>query len=161
MKTSKILVAMFFVAVTMAFAACNDKEDNPEPQPVAIDLTGSAWEGNLTSTFLYMGIDMNVEIFHSIDFTSKTQGLMFTEFSVDVPMLPGVSYSDTTSDAFTYVFSNNTLTITDSDGVAETLTYNPADSTFTMPVPDEVDEEMGMSYQEMLGTDKIVFRKVR
>ena len=166
MKTSKILAALFFVASAISFAACSDKEDEPQPQPqpqpqpVKIELDGTAWEGSVSNTYSFMGYTMNVDMFRSFDFSSQTQGIAFVEFNIVVPQYPESSYGDIYEDPFTYAISDDTITVIRPYNMIEKLVYNSADSTLFLVVPDEEDPEMGISLREVLGTDKIVLKRV-
>ena len=86
MKTTKKLLAMCFVAMTMMFSACSEKENNP----VSVDLSGTSWEATIDNVYNYQGIvDMIISGVMSMDFTSSTAGELYTNVTVSVPDIPG------------------------------------------------------------------------
>ena len=66
MKTTKKILAMFFVAATMTLMSCEKDETTPEP---AIQLAGTSWECEMNNVIYESGIQMNISLLSMIDFT--------------------------------------------------------------------------------------------
>ena len=159
MKTTKKILALFFVAATMMFTACSEKEnDNP-----AIQLAGTGWESSIQNSTTISGVNMNLELQLVMDFKSDKEGELYAYISIEVPAMPAANQTQDMIDPFTYTFKGNTLTITSNDENGEdsdmVLTYNPADNTFTAPIPPDMTD--GMDPQQLLGTDHVVFHQAR
>lgn len=169
MKTTMKRMYLYLTAVAVLFAACTKDpveptpEPEPEPDPVP-ELAGSSWECQITNTYMYQGmIEMNLDIFNTLDFTSTTEGEFFVDYNMEVPAMPSANQTQNETTAFTYTFDGTTLTMTSTEEGAEAgdvgvMTYNPADTTFIMEIPDETYE--GINIREVYGTDKMVFHKV-
>lgn len=160
MKTTKKLLAMCFVAMTMMFSACSEKEN----EPVDIDLTGTSWEANIENVYNYQGLmEISVSGVLSMDFSSSTEGELFTDVTMSAAGMQDQSMNET--EPFTYTFDGTTLTLTSTGenavpGDNGTMTYNAADKTFFMMVPDE-EIAQGMNLRDIFGSDRVVFRLVR
>ncbi|MBR6898899.1 MAG: hypothetical protein IKN29_01235 [Bacteroidales bacterium] len=157
MKQFKKMMAMLFVAATMALGACSDK-DNETTTPD--NIAGTQWVGNVSNSYTMQGITMNFDLKFNMKFTDSEKGQMLTNFAVEVPSMPAANQNQNDTEDFNYTFNGTTLTITVTGAEQTTLTYNESNDTFTMPIPD-VDEvtEMGLSLEEILGTNQVVFHK--
>lgn len=157
MKQFKKMMAMLFVAATMTFGACSDDEkETTTPDNIA----GTQWVGNVSNSYTMQGITMNFDLKFNMKFTDNENGQMTTNFAVEVPSMPAANQNQNDTKDFNYTFDGTTLTITVTGAEQTTLTYNKSNDTFTMPIP-EVDEvtEMGLSLEEILGTNQVVFHK--
>lgn len=157
MKQFKKMMAMLFVAATMTLGACSDK-DNETTTPD--NIAGTQWVGNVSNSYTMQGITMNFDLKFTMKFTDSEKGQMLTNFAVEVPSMPAANQNQNDTEDFNYTFNGTTLTITMTGAEQTTLTYNESNDTFTMPIPD-VDEvtEMGLSLEEILGTNQVVFHK--
>ena len=153
MKTAKNILAMIFVATTMLFASCGDKE---EKTLTAKDLNGTSWEANIVNSASQGGVQMNIDLHFALDFTSTTEYEMFMDLNLEVPTYPAANQRMNETDAGTYTIDGNKLVMTSTDGTNEVLTYNSKDDTFSMSVPDDEEE-----LHEMLGADKVIFHRTR
>ena len=151
-----MLLAMFFVAATLTFVSCGDKEEKPvpqpEPTPVGVDLSGASWECQFATTTVEQGISMNIDFLMILDFFSKTEGEIFCDMSLEVPDYPNYNQVQNYTDSFTYFFDGETLTLTDEEGTPMIMTYNAADSSFVWHEDD---------MEEILNTDALIFNKKR
>lgn len=157
MKQFKKMMAMLFVAATMTFGACSDDEkETTTPDNIA----GTQWVGNVSNSYSMQGITMNFDMNFNMKFTDSENGQMTTDVSVEVPAMPSANQNQSETSNFNYTFDGTTLTISENGTAVSTLTYNKSNDTFTMPIPD-VDEvtEMGLSLEEILGTNQVVFHK--
>lgn len=172
MKTMRFL-AMFFMAATMVFASCGkDENDNgnngnnpqPNPQPQQKELVGTSWQADAGNSFSYSGITMNYSAQFIMDFLTDTTGEMFTDVTVEIPAMPSANQHQSETSAFNYTFDGTSLIIIDESGYQDTLPYNATDNTFIMNIPAEAGEtfaEMGLTVEDVFGTDKIVFHQTR
>lgn len=157
MKQFKKMMAMLFVAATMTFGACSDDEkETTTPDNIA----GTQWVGNVSNSYTMQGITMNFDLKFTMKFTDSEKGQMHTNFAVEVPAMPSMNRTESDDNDFEYTFNGTTLTLSENGTAVATLTYNESNDTFTMPIPD-VDEvtEMGLSLEEILGTNQVVFHK--
>ena len=150
-------MAMLFVAATMTLGACSDK-DNETTTPE--NIVGTQWVGKVSNSYTLQGVSMNFALEFTMKFTDSEKGQMLTKFAVEVPSMPAANQNQNDTEDFNYTFNGTTLTITVTGAEQTTLTYNESNDTFTMPIPD-VDEvtEMGLSLEEILGTNQVVFHK--
>ena len=89
---------------------------------------------------------------------------MFTDVTIEVPSIPGANQSQNETTAFSYTFDGTSLAISDESGITDTMPYNATDNTFTMNIPAEAGEafaEMGLTVEDVFGSDKVVFRQTR
>lgn len=170
MKTKRFLLALLFVATTLSFAACGDKDDDDNDSNNNSELVGTLWEAQLngTATDDELG-EITMEMRFNMLFEDEENGRMDESMLILLPT-GGYIPEENDSDPFTYALKGNTLTLTftyqDEDEVETetgTMTYNRDENTFTMPIPEDADiaEEFGMTIQELFGTDQVVFHKVR
>ena len=166
MKTTKRILAMLFVAATMVFAACGDKDnENDNPQPVNMDLSGRAWQGAVSSNYTYMGlIQMNINANITMHFTISTEGEALISYILEVPSAPDYNQNNEQTSAFTYTFDGSKLILTPTDeeqgedSLLGEMNYNSANNTFVMPIPEGTYE--GINLREALGTDQVVFYEI-
>ena len=107
---------------------------------------------------------MNIAMLTIIDLNDERNGERFIDFTLDIPMIPSASQHQTGTDPVTYYFDGNELILTyvdENEEYYDTLLFRAADSTFLMPVPDYELDGMGITYQELMGTDTMVFTKTR
>lgn len=161
MKTTKKLLAIFFVAATLVFSACSKEKEEVKP---AIDLAGTSWEASVHNNTTVRGMSMVIDMQTTLDFRSANEGEFFVDLMLELPDIPGGNQHQNLSEPFTCVMKGNTLTITQvnaegSEPESFDLTYNPADNTLMMPVPADMIE--GMNPQQLLGTDKMVFHQIQ
>ena len=173
MKKTMRLMAMLLMAATMMFAACDKDDDGttgggsnpqPTPQPQQKELVGTSWLGTAGNSFSYQSITMNYNAQFTMDFLTDTTGEMFADLTVEVPVMPSANQHQTETSAFTYTFDGTNLILTDESGIGDTLTYNASDNTIIMNIPAEAGEafaEMGLTIEDVLGSDKIVFNQTR
>lgn len=164
----KRMMAMFFVAATMVFAACGDKDNNSdEPQnPQGINLTDRAWKADIQTTYNYQGmVDMDIEASITVAFTNTTEGQLTVYYNISVPIMPTMNREDEQTEAVTYLFDGTTLTLTPTDASQEegilgdmVMTYDQTENTFIMDIPDESYE--GLNLREVLGADHLTFHEI-
>ena len=172
MRTTKKLLALFFVAAIITLSGC--KEDDPEAGPLPQnppqqpqnnpELVGTTWMSNLQNDFTYQGVTMHLDLQSTLDFTDIKNGEWFLDLLVTVPSMPsypGQNQNETL--LFTYTFDGTAIVLTETytneeTGETETYDYNavydPNAQTITINLDDE---EM----VEMMGTDVMVFTKIR
>lgn len=172
MKKTMRIMAMILMAATMVFAACgkdenepgNNGNNTPDPQPQQENLNGTSWEANVGNSFSYSGVTMNFTAQFTMDFLSDTTGEMFTDVTVEIPAMPSANQHQNETSAFSYTFDGTSLILFDESGYQDTLPYNATDKTFTQNIPAEAAEafeELGLTAEDVFGTDKIVFHKIR
>lgn len=174
MKKAQKFVALFLVAAVMTLVGCekenttNNNNSQPQPRPAGISLAGTSWENSIansaTATIQGYSIDMNISMLTIMDLNDEQNGERFIDFTLDMPMIPSASQHQTGTDPITYNFNGNELILTYADGNEEyhdTLYFRASDSTFLMAVPDYELDGMGITYQELMGTDTMVFTKTR
>lgn len=118
-----------------------------------VDLTGTTWNYNETTTETYEGISMTNTVNADMEFTSETAGSMAVVDSVTFMTFMGQSSEvENTNYPFTYTFDGEsagtlTATITDEDGETETsavnFTYDAEAETITV-----VDEDVTMVFHK-------------
>lgn len=168
MRTTKKLLALFFVATIITLSGCKEEEpeanqnlpQQPQNNP---ELVGTSWMSNLQSDFTYQGVAMHLDLQSTLDFNDIKNGEWFMDLTVTVPSMPNYSQNQNETFVFTYTFDGTQLVMTqtyvnDETGETETYDYNavydPNAQTITL---DMDDEEM----VEMMGTDVMVFTKIR
>ena len=164
MKTTKKLLALFFVAATMTMVSCGDEKDDPEP--LAFNFENTSWESELNNDFTMQGTNMHIEGVWAIDFMSQTDCEMFMEIHVSVPSMPGYGYDDSETFPCTYRYDGNTsLVITEEDVNEQTGETESYDYNFTLRYEgDELVLEMhddDPEMEELLGTNTLVFHRIR
>ncbi len=172
MKTMRFW-AMFFMAATMVFASCGKDEPTPgnggsdpqpRPQPQQKELVGTSWQADANNSFSYQGFTMNYIVQFTMDFITDSTGELFTDVTVEIPAMPAANQSQNETTAFNYTFDGTSLAITDESGITDTMPYNATDNTFTMNIPAEAGEalaELGLTIEEVFGSDKVVFHQIR
>lgn len=166
MKTRSTLTALLCAAACLTLGACGpDEAEQPVPQPGqhSISLAGTSWMSDVENdyTFYYGNypIQMLCNQLTIIDLNDDLNGEMFFDISIEVPSAPAANQSQTHTEAFTYTFDGSTLKLTgtgenSTEGDEDILTFNPADTTFSMPINDP---EM----TEMLGVNTLVFHLIQ
>lgn len=162
MKTTKSILAMFFVATALVFSSCSkddDKDGNNDNTP-SISLNGTSWEALANSSFSYMNTQIIVDALLSLDFTDQ-ECEMFTDINIQFPAAPQNDRHQSATDNLKYRFNGESLQLIDpeSNSLAELMRYNAADTTFIMDIPDIT--QSGINLRDMFGTDKLVFRLIR
>lgn len=174
MKKAQKFVALFLVAAVMTLAACekenttNNNNSQPQPRPAGISLAGTSWENSIenstTATIQGYSIEMNISMLTIIDLNDERNGEQFNDFTLDIPMIPSASQHQTGTDPITYNFDGSKLILTyvyENEEYYDTLLFRASDSTFLMAVPDYELDGMGITYQDLMGTDTMVFTKTR
>lgn len=160
-------LTLFFVAAMVMFASCKKDDSQPEspaqPQDLSGQLANTSWISEMQNNYSYSGVDMLLTLTSTLDFFENKEGEFFMDLLVTVPSMPSYpGQSQNVSFDFTYTFDGDNLVLTQTyvdpeTGVAETSSdtciYNKEDETILY---DMNDEEM----VEMMGTDKILFRKL-
>lgn len=167
MKANKTILAMLLAATFMTFAACGEKEE-PEPEQPQVhyyDLSGTTWESQMSNTYSYMGmLDMNIDLFTSLDFINDTAGESYIDFSMEVPAQPTANQTQNYTEQFTYKFDGTILTlytVEDTTRYVETYNYDRSTNTFWQEVPDEVVDGTPINIRDLYGSDRIVLQLVR
>ena len=114
----------------------NGGGDDPNPDPVPGELTGTSWGYTYSGSFTEQGMEINYTINMLLAFTTSTTGTLEETMAIT-----SMDYSDTETINFTYDVNTHsgtmTATTTDPDtGEPETMTlpftYNPSTNTITV-----------------------------
>ena len=169
MKNIKFILAVLLAAATMTTFSCNrDDDDNNNQQqqqpsnvhPTDKDLSGTTWEGSVSSVYTVYGIDLDLNLDISFDFndTLNTEMYMYLVINYPEEMARDPQTQDF-AEKGVYYFDGQKLYMHDPDDYSPyteddvAMTFNAADTTFVMPVNDP---EM----EEMIGTDTLILRLI-
>lgn len=165
MKKVKIILAVILAAATMTTFSCNRDEDDTNNQnqqqqqdpvhPTDKDLSGTTWGATVDAVYhlpapYNMDVDLNLEI--TFDFNDALNAELYMNVVATYPEGMGIEpQTMDDSQRGVYYFDGQKLYIHDADDYSPytendvIMTFNAADTTFTMPVGDpEIEEMMGV-----------------
>ena len=115
----KNLFVALAAAVMLLFSACSKD----------IELAGTTWKtGTITETVTYQGIQANVTMDFTINYTDATN---YTVSYTGTVSAYGYTLPMDGEQSGTYVFDGENGVLTNSDGESQTFTYNKKDKTIT------------------------------
>lgn len=166
MKTTLKTLAIVMVAASLAFAGCKkekvepDTPETPEVEKPVNIYAGTSWTTHMEHTYYYQGaVRMDITYDLALDFLDSVSGELFHDVTVAVPNYPTASQGYTTTEEFTYTFSNDSVVLNcsyfdedsgDTVEYAYVLVYDTVAKTLTLNFDDP-------DMEEMMGTSVAVF----
>lgn len=169
MKNITTILAVILAATTITTFSCTRDDDstnegNQQQQeeqkpehPKGLYLGETTWESHENSTWQYSGYDFGVEFNFIVDFIDSLNCEMFFDFTITYPEeLGGQEQNNNDDMRYVYYFDGEHVYVHEPDDYGEyvaddqAMTFNAADTTFTMPVGDP-------EIEEILGLDVITF----